>query len=399
MLRTKSVKLGVELLEDRCVPAANSVLLQNGVLNIIVDPKVSHVAIVSQPTADTVQVALDGKGYTFNATVTQVNYLGGERGDRFTNLTGIGGVLNFGKGDDIVFSKAANQLISGGAGNNFVQDQAGGSTITVGNGNNNIYGGPNDTISVGSGNNIIYSILGPATVNIAAHKGTNYVFVSAAGTVNGAQASDRVAVFFADNRQIGSGALVLEKGTLYFAANHNGNQLVLSEVGKKIVATYNLNDGVGFRTQVFDRTKVNLIANFGGSGDDVFINNTSIADVQYGAGGNNLLVGGFGPLNLEKAGGAAGTSIAIGRSPIYNDLNGSGSANVTTLLIVNPHAKQNVIRTNNPADSIVGFKKGRDVFISPFKLQGKGTMADLLFYLPPTPVVTPPAPVSPPRLA
>lgn len=370
MIKNQS-RLSVEVLEDRCVPAANSVALSGGILNIVADPLRAHTVVVSQPSAGTTQVVLDNTLFSYDTPVTQLNYQGGERGDKFSNLTGIAGTITFGAGADIVFSMAANQIISVGGGNNFVQDQAGGSTVTAGNGNNNIYGGPNDTINIGAGNNIVYSILGPATVSIAPHLGRNFIFVSAQGTVNGATANDRIAVFFAAGRTPGSGSLVLENGTLYFTANNNGNQFTLNQVGNKLVATYNLNDGAGFRTQVFNKADVKLLANFGGSGNDTFINNSSVPDVQYGAGGNNLLIGGFGALNLEKAGGAAGTSVAIGRSPVYNDLNGSGSANITTTLIVNPFAAQNVIRTNNPADQVYGFIDGRDVFISPFQLKGK----------------------------
>ncbi len=370
MIKNQS-RLSVEILEDRCVPAGTSVALSGGILNIVADPLRAHTVVVSQPSANTTQVMLDNTLFSYDTPITKLNYQGGERGDKFTNNTGIGGTITFGAGADIVFSKAANQIISVGGGNNFVQNQAGGTTITAGNGDNNIYGGPNDTISVGSGKNIVYSILGPATVTIAPHQGRNFIFVSAAGTVNGATANDRVAVFFAANRTPGTGSLVLENGTLYFTANNNGNQFTLNAVGNKLVATYDLNDGTGVRTQVFNKSDVKLVANFGGSGNDVFINNSSVPDVQYGAGGNNLLIGGYGELNLEKAGGSAGTSVAIGRSPVYNDLNGSGSANITTTLILNPYAAQNVVRTNNPADVIFGFVENRDTFISPFQLKGK----------------------------
>jgi hypothetical protein len=359
----------VEALEDRSVPSANSVLLQNGVLSIAVDPTRAHSVAVSQPTADTTRVVLDKTSFTFTGTVTEIDYQGGNKGDLFSNLTSIGGTLKFGSGNDVVYSKASGETIDGGAGNNFVQDQAGGNTITVGDGNNNVYGGAGDTINIGSGKNVVYDILGSNVVNIAAHTTRNFIFSNAQSVVNGANANDRVAVFFAANRQPGSGSLVVENGVLYFAANNNGNQFTLNQVGNKIVAIYNLNDGTGYHTQTFKKSDVQLIANFGGAGNDTFINNTDIADVQYGAGGNNLLIGGFGVLNLEKAGGAAGNSTAIGRSPVFNDLNGAGSTNATTVLIVNPFA-QNVIRTNNPADTVIG-AFGGSVFISPFKLRGK----------------------------
>jgi len=376
-------QLCVEILEDRCVPAANSVVLQDGILNITVDPDRSHTAYVSQPSASSIQVVLDGTKITLDGTVTQVNYQGGNRGDLFSNLTNIPGTLTFGKGDDVVYSQAAGETILVGAGNNFVQDQAGGSTIVAANGDNNIYGGPGDTITVGNGRNIIYDLLGANTINVAPQGATNYIFTNASSTVTGAGPHDRVAVFFAAGRQIGAGSLVLDKGVLYFTANNNGNQYTLNQVGNKLVAVYNLNDGTGFHTQVFERSQVKLLANFGGAGNDTFINNTNIADVQYGAGGSNFIVGGFGPLNLEKAGGAAGNSVAIGRSHVYNDVTGSGSTSATSILIVNPHAARNVVRTNNPNDRVFGFGKRRDVFISPFELMFN--KLDMLTPLPPPP--------------
>ena len=177
-------------------------------------------------------------------------------------------------------------------------------------------------------------------------------------------------IFFAANRQAGSGTLVLEKGVLYFTANDQGDQFTLNQVGNKLVAVYNLNDGTGFHTQTFNKSQVKLIANFGGAGNDIFINNTDLPDVQYGQGGNNILMGGFGVFDLEKAGGAAGNSVAIGRSPVFNDLTGAGSTNATTILIANPDA-DNIFRTNNPADQIFGFVIGKDEFVSPFELISK----------------------------
>ena len=71
MTRTKkNCRLAVEQLEDRCVPTANSVVLQNGVLSIAVDPTRAHNVAVSQPSAGTVQVTLDNTQFTLTAPVT-----------------------------------------------------------------------------------------------------------------------------------------------------------------------------------------------------------------------------------------------------------------------------------------------------------------------------------------
>ena len=361
----KKAFVGLEKLEERALLSASSVTLQNGLLNIVTSPDQHHTAVVSQADANTVQVQLDGQTYTFTSPVNQLNYTGGNKGDNFTNLTSIGGFLAFGNGNNIVNSKAGGEAIVVGNGKNFVQDFAAGNTIVAGNGQNNIYGGPGDTITAGSGRNIIYDILGANQISVAAHEGRDYIFSNATSTVTGAQANDRVAVFFAAGRTAGSGTLVLDKGVLYFTANGNGDTYVLNQVGNKLVATYNLNDVTGFHTQTFDKADVKLIANFGGAGNDVLVNNTNIADVQYGAGGNNVVIGGFGPLNLEKAGGASGNSLVVGRSPNYNDLTASLSAGATATLITNPNAKQNVARSVNPSDVIFGLMQDNGTYIGP----------------------------------
>ncbi|MBI3411064.1 MAG: hypothetical protein HY040_22245 [Planctomycetes bacterium] len=369
----KSKSFALEQLEDRAVPSGNSVQLDAGVLSIVADAHRSHTAVVSQPDANTVQVQLDGKSYTFTDPVTTVNYTGGERSDKFTNLTPFSGNVDVGGGNNVVLSKAASVNITAGDGNNVIQESGSGSTIEVGNGNNNIYGGAgNTTIKAGDGRNLIYDLLGTNQISIAADANRDYVFTNAASTVEGAEANDRVARFFDANRLPGSGAIVLDQGVLYFAANNNGDTYILNQVGNKVVAVYNLNDGNGFQTQTFNRSDVKLVANFGGAGNDTIINNTDIPDVQYGAGGNNTLIGGTGALDLEKAGGASGASTAIGRSPVYNDLNGSGNTNIQSTLIANPRAEHNIFRTNNPADVLVGFDGFNDLLVSPFGLKRGG---------------------------
>ena len=72
MIRKNHCKLGVELLEDRCVPAANSVLLQNGVLNIVVEPNKAHSVVVSQDPEAGSQVPLE----TTTVTVTFEKFRG-----------------------------------------------------------------------------------------------------------------------------------------------------------------------------------------------------------------------------------------------------------------------------------------------------------------------------------
>lgn len=366
MTRTKK-PVGLEALEERALMSGASVtLLSTGLLNIVGASNQANNAVISAPNANTVQVQLDGQTYSFNSSsVTQINYTGGNRGDNVTDSVATGGYIALGNGNNIVNSKGTGQTIVAGNGKNFIQDFATNNTIVTGNGNDNIYGGQGDTIAAGSGTDIIYDILGSNTISVAAHQGTDYIFANATSTVTGSQARDHVVSFFAAGRTAGSGTLVLDSGVLYFTANNNGDTYIVNQVGNKIVATYNLNDGTGFHTQTFDKSQVQQLANFGGAGNDYFINNTDISDVQYGQGGNNVVIGGYGALDLEKAGGASGNSLVVGRSADYNDLTASLTAGATATLITNPLARQNVARSVNPADVIFGLLPENGTYIGP----------------------------------
>jgi hypothetical protein len=222
----------------------------------------------------------------------------------------------------------------------------------------------------GNGSNVIYDILpGTTSITVGPHGNkTDYLFYGPQGTLTGATANDRVAQFFAPGRTPGAGTLVLDPstGTLYFTANNNGDTYVASSQGQNVYVVYDLNDGQGFRTASFPKSQVKLLANFGGAGNDILINTTDIPDVQYGAGGVNVLFGGYGELNLEKAGGgAAGGSIVVGNSPRYNDLNGSGQTGAQNTLVFNRSGAQNIARTNSPSDIIFGLNQGTLVSLYP----------------------------------
>jgi len=312
--------------------------------------------------AGTIEVVADGVVSTYS-TPTAINYLDAAGNSQFTNRAAIAGRITLGDGNQIVNTTAAGSTITAGDGNNFIQALAGNSTIATGNGANNVYGGPGDTITVGSGFNIVYDIFpGNQTVTVAAHAGTDYLFIGPGTTLRGAQPGDRVARFFAPGRTPGSGTLVLEDRTLYFTASNAGDTYVASNFGDQVQVTTISNGRLA--QNYFNRADVDLIANFGGSGRDTFINTTTIPDVQYGAGGQNVLIGGRGPLNLLKAGGAASNSVAFGRSPVYNDLAGSGSPATTSVLVGNSGAF-NVFRTNSATD-VLANRQRNDVVISLF---------------------------------
>ncbi|MGL4465846.1 MAG: hypothetical protein ACRC1K_27145, partial [Planctomycetia bacterium] len=90
--------------------------------------------------------------------------------------------------------------------------------------------------------------------------------------------------------------------------------VVVDEVDDKLNVTV---DGT---TSVFNKTDVKFIAGFFGSGNDVYINNSSIDSVFYGAAGNDVLVGGTG---FDKLKGSGGQDVLDGRGGA-NDLTGNG---------------------------------------------------------------------------
>ena len=350
------MQLHLEVLEDRFLPAVS--FLQSGtILSITGDNGSSHNVLVRPTTnvAGSFDVVADGQTTSFTG-LTQVNYQGGNQGDVFTNrVKTLPGTILVGNGANVVYTIATGSVITAGNGNNILQVTGGNSTITAGNGDDSVYGGPGDIISVGSGKDVVYDILpGNQTITVAPHDHkVDHLFIGPQSTLLGNLPQDHVAQFFVA-APLGSGTLAQSGSTLYFAGNNNGDRLSIFGNQDVLFVLYDLNNGAGFQFQVF--TGVNQIAAFGGSGNDYFANNSTVDDVMYGAGGSNVLLGGFGQLDLEKAGGQAATgSIAIGRSPVANDLNGSGQTTTTNTLIFagGPHAK-NIARSNSPTDVIIG---------------------------------------------
>jgi Ca2+-binding RTX toxin-like protein len=357
----------LESLETRDLMSVTSSFL-GGVLTLTGDPGSAHNVLVRpSPVAPTaISVLADGVNTNFLG-VNKVNYTGGVRGDTFTNRTPVAGTLSLGDGNNVVYTAAPSTVVTVGNGSNILQVVGGKSTITAGNGNDNIYGGVADSITAGSGQDIIYDILpGTTTITVAPHTAVDHLFTGPQTTLSGAMAQDHTAQFFVTGRTLGSGTLALQGQTLYFTANNNGDQFyVFPAANGGLTVLYNLNDGTGPKFAQFAPGQVNQIAAFGGAGNDTFINQTNIDDVMYGAGGGNTLIGGFGSLDLEKAGGAANqTSFVYGRSPVYNDLNGSATAGITSILAGTPGAF-NVFRSNSPSDVIFS-PSVTDVIVSLF---------------------------------
>lgn len=361
------MNLHLEALEGRDLPSvAIQTSLGGALLGISVLSGPENVLVRPTPNVPgSIDVVYDGTTQSFMGVQT-VNFFNFDSSaantDYFTNRTTLSGNLSvFSPAATVIYTIAPGSIILGGTnGNNVIQATGGNSLIQTFGSNNSVYGGPGDRISVGTGtNNTVYDILpGNTFVNVDPHTGVDHLFTGPQTTLTGAQPQDHTAQFFVAGRTQGSGTLVQQGSTLYFTGNNNGDYYEAFPLGApgSVFVVYNLNNGAGYQTASF--FGVNQLANFGGAGADNFINNTSIDDVQYGAGGSNLLIGGTGQLDLEKAGGAAATgSTAIGRSAVANDLNGSGLTNTSnTLIFLDGGTATNIARTNSPTDTVIGLK-------------------------------------------
>lgn len=272
-------------LERRDCPA--SAVLNGGVLTVLGDVNQSNVITVDT-VASQVRLTLNGD-QTFYNSVNQLVLVGGDKVDDITNNTNVPGVTYGGAGGDTVM---------GGTGND----------VTV----------------AGAGKDIVYDLLGVNTVISNDDNVKDTVFVNFNSTVTSGK-QDQVVTFFAPGRTPGSGSVTLEKGVLYLAPNNNGNQFVLNQVGNKVVLNYNLNNGTGLQTVVYNKKDIKFIAFFGGTGNDVYINNTNISEASYGSAGRDLIFGGFGGLNLLK--GSGDSDVLVGRGK-KNDLSSNGGNDV-----------------------------------------------------------------------
>lgn len=273
--------LNLEFLEERNLLSAS---LVNNTLVLLGSPKQDSFQISSDGTNLTV---LEGnKTQTFSVSSVSSILADTQAGnDTVVNNTSVPMVASLGSGDDFV----------------------------VGSSNK-------DTLDGGPGKDVVYDLLGVNTI-LSRDAARDRVFTNAASLAL-VDNQDQVARFFDTNRLPGSNAIVFEKGVLYLTPDNDGSLTVVSKLGNKTFVTM---DGV---SKSF--TGVSLIAYFGGSGNDRFVNNTSLDVVGYGGlGGNDLLVGGF-SYNLLKGGSGDDTLVGRGNNTLSGD---SGS---DTLIGVGP---------------------------------------------------------------
>lgn len=216
------------------------------------------------------------------------------------------------------------QIVAVGSANgeNVIQNNTGiDSTLLGGNKSDTLFGGSGrNVIDSGKGKDVVYALLGTNNItsddNAADRVFTNF------GAIVDADKKDVVVRFFAPGRTPGTPFIGQETdGVLYITPSNNGSRVVLSEGNKKdtVVATFDLGDGLGLRTQTF--LNVKSISYFGGSGSDLFINNTQVDNAAYGSAGNDVLFGGVGEFSLLK--GSGGDDVLFARAD-QNDVSGNG---------------------------------------------------------------------------
>lgn len=305
------MKISFETLEPRLTPATT--LDAKGLLSVSLDGTggVHTVAVVAGANPGDVSVIVDGVSKSFRG-VTSLDLRGAKNGENYVeNDTSLPATLTgVGKRDTLF----------GGTGN--------------------------DTLIAGDDNQVLYDLLGTNVVK-AKNGNRDFIFKNVQSTVF-ADKDDQIVTFFAANRTPGAGTIVVEKGVLYLTPpNVASTVTTLDKVKGGYRLTYDWGSGV--QTQTF--SDLDAIAYFGGSGNDVFTNNTKLSQAAYGGAGNDVLIGGTGKLDVLK--GLGGSDVLIGRAK-QNDLsNGGSSVSDGSIDVLFASGKFNVFR-NGAEDVAVG---------------------------------------------
>jgi len=293
--------LQVEQLQDRVNPAvafqyANQLMISGDTLT-------DNVATLD-PVANGIRLTLNGVQTTYQG-VTDVRYFGGIGKDDVSNNTSVNITAFLFAGDD---------------------------TFIAGTGTNVVYGG--------AGKDVLYALTGTNNVVVSNDDGgeADRVYTSATSQAFTDNADQKV-TFFNKGRVPGSGLVQLDQNVLYITPLNStvGTVTTIDQVGNLVIVNYNF-DGVN-RYQVFNAADVKVIAFFGGSGDDVYINNTNIEEAAYGAAGNDLIISGTGAFNLLK--GSAGNDQLVSRGA-RADISSNGG---TDSIFVSANT-QATVRTN-----------------------------------------------------
>ncbi len=307
------MNLSVEMLERRDCPSAT---LLNGTLFVVEQGPGTHTVSVDSVN-NQIQVT-EGDGSGLNNAVSLFDP---------ATVTGVF-VAGAPDGTNIIQQNVANLPALLVAGNH-------GDTIIGGNGPNTIVGG--------YGKDVLYSLLGSNTIYTAGDGKEDYVLTNFGASVY-SDPQDSVVRFFGPGRTPGTPFIGLDStlndGVLYITPSNNGSWVVLDPgaVPGEVVASYDLGDGNGPQTQVFEG--VGFVSYFGGSGNDVYYNNTSVSEAAYGSAGNDALVGGTGEVSFLK--GLGGNDVVVGQAR-HNDISGNAGSDI--LIDLNRH-KGDVIRVD-----------------------------------------------------
>ncbi len=198
----KPLRLDLDRLEDRVVPAIASIQLSNQILTVRTDNSDSVVQV--RHDANTVQI-LDGNNGQIRifarSNVSRVDVWGGNGNDSlsslggsklFVRLFGKGGddylegdsgrnMLVGGDGNDRLFGRGGNDDMSGLAGDDYLFGGIGNDKLDGGDGNDTVIGGPDvNAITGGTGDDVLVSINGSGLDTLDAGTGFDVVWIDQA---------------------------------------------------------------------------------------------------------------------------------------------------------------------------------------------------------------------------
>ena len=252
----------IEHLENRNCPS--SVSLDGGVLSVVGSVRADHVTLTA-PDSSTVRVQINQSAYLFA-------------------VSDVDAVFVYGRG---------------GADN--IQDFTGRAEIYS-----------------GRGRDFVYAIIGPNYVD--GGLGRDLLAVSEAG-YQIPDARDTVVEFF---QSTPPGKIWLDSNGIIQIRpdNDTGTITQIDMTADAYLVTYTDSDEV--LQLYFSLADVRGIGYFGGSGQDSFTNNTRLAQVAYGAGGDDTMIGGFGRGLLK---GSGGNDTITGRGT-RDDLSGNSGTDI-----------------------------------------------------------------------
>jgi Ca2+-binding RTX toxin-like protein len=343
-------KIGIQKLEDRQMFAGDVVQLAGSQLSICGTNGDDVIQVDQIKGTNTVSVVVNGGDSQVYAGVKSLLIVGGNGNDDIAVNTYddadflISSLIAGGNGDDTIQGGGGSDVLDGGNGDdiltNFVTDEnynpVGRGSLDVllgGNGNDTLWGGwgIQDTLDGGNGDDSIYDIVGGRNV-VSGGRGDDFIIArSGAGLPTdplnnpGALVSDFVTTDRSDSSVVlfdaatqAGGPIVIGK-TLYVLNLGTGN-IQIDQDGNTLTLNYN------GQISTYDARDITAIAGLGGNGNDTFTNNTSIAGVFYGQGGNDVLLGGDGRDVLK---GGNGNDVIDGRGG-EDDI--TGDAGADTLL-------------------------------------------------------------------